>query len=202
MNEISITTVVHFHSSYPKRDVVRSIKLLREEHDQILRFLDLLERASIELQNSDPGTDGFKRWAVDFIVNYADHNHHGKEEDCLFPLLEQRGIPNQGGPIGMMLHEHSTGRQWVQRMRDTVEHNEAMNLEFANAAAKYVELLRQHIGKENDILYPMGMQAMNEEDDAHLLSQFNLASARDAPSPPNESYLWELDEWEKKFNRA
>tara|TARA_Y100000310_G_scaffold229967_1_gene232391 strand:- start:1057 stop:1578 length:522 start_codon:yes stop_codon:yes gene_type:complete len=171
-----------------------------EEHDQILRFLDLLERTRVELRNSGPATDGFKQWAVDFIVDYADRSHHSKEEDCLFPLLEQRGIPNQGGPIGMMLHEHNTGRQWVQRMRDAVGQSEAMDLEFADAAAKYIALLRQHIAKENEILYPMGMQAMNEEDDTHLLSQFNLASAKNAPGLPNESFIWELDEWEKKLN--
>ena len=37
-----------------------------------------------------------------------------------FPVLKQRGIPEQGGPIGVMLHEHGLGRDCVGRMREAI----------------------------------------------------------------------------------
>ena len=47
---------------------------------------------------------------------YADRQHHGKEEDLLFPELEEKGLPRNGGPVGMMLMEHRFGRSHIARM--------------------------------------------------------------------------------------
>ena len=57
----------------------------------------------------------------EFFRLFADQCHHGKEEELLFPLLEQKGIPRTGGPIGVTLHEHEEGRALVRQMGDAVE---------------------------------------------------------------------------------
>lgn len=46
---------------------------------------------------------------VGFPQTFADKCHHGKEERSLFPALVFAGIPKENGPIGVMLHEHTTG---------------------------------------------------------------------------------------------
>ena len=54
---------------------------------------------------------------MEFIATFADHNHHGKEEDILFPAMEKAGFPRDGGPVGVMLMEHTQGREYVGAMR-------------------------------------------------------------------------------------
>ena len=39
--------------------------------------------------------------------------HHGKEEEILFPLLEKKGIPADGGSLGVMLMEHGRARALI-----------------------------------------------------------------------------------------
>ena len=71
-------------------------------------------------KGQDIPKDFFPR-AVDFIRNFADRTHHGKEEDNLFPALEQHGMPRQGGPVGVMLDEHDQGRGLVSTLKARAE---------------------------------------------------------------------------------
>jgi hypothetical protein len=78
----------------------------------------LLEKAVARLDAGQSLPEGFPEWAPRFFQQFADQCHHAKEEDVFFPVLKQRGIPEQGGPIGVMLHEHDLGRDCVGRMRE------------------------------------------------------------------------------------
>jgi len=44
---------------------------------------------------------------IGFLKEFADKCHHGKEEGLLFPALIQAGLPEKGGPIGVMLADHA-----------------------------------------------------------------------------------------------
>ena len=77
--------------------------VLRDEHRLILQVIDVLE----SLLNSGAADGEYDFDALDrctsFFRLFADACHHGKEEDLLFPELEAKGIPREGGPIGVML---------------------------------------------------------------------------------------------------
>ena len=75
------------------------------EHDIIERGLAVLAIAVGRIDSGQPIPHEFPKWAPGFFAQFADKCHHAKEEDVFFPLLKQRGIPEQGGPIGVMLHE-------------------------------------------------------------------------------------------------
>jgi hemerythrin-like domain-containing protein len=91
---------------------------------------------------------------LDFLKIFADKCHHGKEEDILFPALEAAGMPREGGPIGVMLHEHTLGRGLIRDM-DAALAGSAGPRAFVAPALDYIELLTQHIAKENNVLFPM-----------------------------------------------
>lgn len=94
---------------------------LKDEHKVILRMLKILEKAAQNLEEGkEVKPEGFKK-AVDFIRNFADRCHHGKEEDTLFPMMEKYGIPREGGPLGVMLYEHTLGRNYVKGMAEALE---------------------------------------------------------------------------------
>lgn len=89
---------------------------LKHEHVMIERVLQLLEQSVRLLQSHESLPVGLQAWTLDFLRRFADGCHHDKEEQVLFPLLEERGIIRNGGPIGVMLREHELGRACVRRM--------------------------------------------------------------------------------------
>lgn len=133
------------------------IQELMDEHRVIERVLGALEAAArkeVPLR--------FYERAIDFIANYADGRHHGKEEERLFPLLERKGIPREGGPIGVMCAEHEIGRGHVARMRERLAAKDREGLRRESLA--YAALLRDHIQKEDHVLFPMGRAHLSDGD--------------------------------------
>src|SRR5215470_16838415 len=151
---------------------MKSVERLKAEHDLIERGLTLLEKAVARIDAGQPLPEGFPEWAPRFFQQFADQCHHAKEEDVFFPVLKQRGIPEQGGPIGVMLHEHALGRDCVGRMREAGRAQPFDARTFADAARQYVPLLRQHILKENTVLFLMAERVMSDADDADVAARF------------------------------
>ena len=50
---------------------------------------------------------------VDFTRNFTDGDHHTKEEDLLFPLLEERSA-SASGTISVLLSEHEAARECIR----------------------------------------------------------------------------------------
>ena len=89
---------------------------LRSEHNHILAMIACLRAACAATEKGASFDAETFRKGVDFIRNYADAWHHAKEEDLLFPALEEEGMPRDGGPIAVMLHEHTLGRTYVRQV--------------------------------------------------------------------------------------
>lgn len=149
--------------------------VLMAEHRVIERVLTALER-KIEELGDGPFPRQFFEQALDFFANFADRCHHGKEEERLFPLLKQRGIPEHGGPIGVMLDEHQTGRAHLAAIRsnlDAAERGDAAAVAaIRTEASGYIRLLRQHIQKEDNILFAMARQVLTPDDVERLQREF------------------------------
>ncbi|MEW5720433.1 MAG: hemerythrin domain-containing protein [Chloroflexota bacterium] len=139
--------------------------------------------------------------AVGFFRNFADKCHHGKEEDELFPALEQRGMPKRGGPIGVMLAEHDQGRAFVRGMSDAADQYAKGDQTAAPALVQntlgYVNLLRQHIAKENDVLFPMADHILADADQAKLFDAFEQIEATRTGPGEHERYHAMIAEYQK-----
>ncbi|NOY58855.1 MAG: hypothetical protein GXO75_07960, partial [Calditrichaeota bacterium] len=96
-------------------------ELLVAEHDVIERMLKVLTEAANRLQKGQVVAPDIFVKAADFIQNFADRCHHAKEEDVLFKLMGERGVPTQGGPIAVMLIEHDQGRGYRRGLADAAE---------------------------------------------------------------------------------
>lgn len=176
---------------------------LKEEHRIIERMLAVLEATAAKAKaGQEPQPDFFPK-VVDFIRNFADRCHHGKEEDNLFPAMEKRGIPKQGGPIGVMLLEHDQGRAYVRGMDEAGQRfasgdKTALKTAIENALA-YAELLRQHIDKEDNILYQMADQALTPADQQGLLSKFEQVERERIGPGKHEAYLKLIEDLERQL---
>jgi len=170
---------------HDKNATVRTI--LMDEHRVIERVLDSIER----MLDDNVIDREFTLGAVDFIRNFADGCHHAKEEDHLFPALERVGVPREGGPVGCMLHEHELGRSLVGLMTSSLDAAVAGRPDavdaFRRAAIGYVSLLRQHIQKEDNILFVMAERALDCERKRELIVGFERSE--EVTPGKHEKYL-------------
>lgn len=152
-------------------------KQLRDEHEGILIMLSVLEKICIEIQNGRVTDYDHPAKIVDFLRTFADKCHHGKEEELLFPALADAGVPVNGGPIGVMLSEHTQGRAYIKAMADVLvklHENDADAREtFVKAALGYVTLLRDHIAKENNVLFVMAENRLTADEHEKLAVGFD-----------------------------
>ena len=164
--------------------------ILSDEHRVIERVLAVVERLAAE-----PAGTALDKWrlALEFFREFADGCHHVKEEKVLFPALEEHGIPVEGGPLGMMLAEHEQGREHVRSMVAALNQLQAgkaaAHESLVTHAASYTTLLREHIQKEDDILFRMADEVVPESDQKELLKRFEAHEAEEMGGVAHDRYL-------------
>ncbi len=182
------------------RRVVNPTEILKSEHRGIERMLAVAEKASLRLATGKEVSPQVFVTMVDFLRHFADKCHHGKEETELFPAMEKAGIPRQGGPIGIMLMEHEQGRAFIRSMADAAERyakgDAAAKAPLSAAVTGYVELLRNHIYKEDNILFPMADSVLPAREQTRLLSAFEHIEANVMGPGVHERYHAMLDEFD------
>lgn len=173
-------------------------QVLKEEHRVIERVLDAMERAA----SADHVDEEFVNKALDFVRNFSDGCHHAKEENLFFPALEAAGIPRENGPIGVMLMEHEQGRRLValiaENVRPAAQGEAKPTAALRLALSEFVALLRGHIDKEENILFAMGDQVLNSEQQQRLMEEFGHAESCSGDPGKHQRYLAladELSQW-------
>jgi len=155
---------------------------LVEEHRLIKRMLSLLERNAPLTAAGRYGNYRFYLDGVDFIRNYADRFHHAKEEEVLFAALVANSMPRENSPVAAMLLEHDQGRAYVRAMEEATVQASAgtagQDRVIADNALAYAELLREHIAKEDDILYPLAERLIPEARREAILDGYREADGK------------------------
>ena len=173
--------------------------ILVEEHKIILVVIDVLEKIAKEAKlDKDDAL-----LVIDFIKNFADKCHHSKEEDILFGYMEAHGFPQDGGPTGVMLMEHKEGRRFVGGMSSSLEEavmGDKDSIEnFVSNAHGYINLLKQHIQKENDCLYPMADDAIPADVADEILEKY-LSVEKEAGGKRHKVYFEKAKKLADKYN--
>ena len=164
-----------------KKDITLA---LINEHQLILRMIALLERNALLTAEG-----GYTNWqfyldGIDFIRNYADRFHHAKEEDVLFDALVKNGMPRDNSPVAAMLMEHDQGRAFVKAMETAVlgllAGQTGKEQAISENALAYAALLREHIAKEDDSLYPLAERVIPDAMRDDIVARYNAAELNTA----------------------
>lgn len=184
-----------------KRDITLT---LVQEHRLILRMLAILERkAELTARGADEDYR-FYLEAVDFIRNFADRFHHAKEEDVLFEALVNNGMPRANSPVAAMLLEHDQGRTFVKALEEAATEalagQSGRDREIADNALGYLNLLREHISREDGILYPLAERVIPEGVRDAIIAGYRQAEER-TPAGFEERYLKIVAQYEAEFEK-
>ncbi len=172
---------------------MQATDILMDEHRVIEGLLDALESAAQAAERGQPVRPGFFVESADFIRGFADGCHHRKEEGILFTAMSESGVPVEDGPIGVMLAEHELGRRHTREMRAAAERwqvgEAAARRATAASALSYVALLRQHIQKEDGMLFPLAARAIPADRQESLAGQFEQVEHEETGAGVHEKYL-------------
>ncbi len=139
---------------------------LRKEHDKVLKILDSLESS---LNKKD-----IKQSKKTINLLQKEFNKHSlnKEEKVLFLEIE-KFMPRDGGPTGMMIIEHQDLTESIESFKQTD------NFENLNEIGNHiVNLLREHIDKENNMLFMMADMHLDDKQKKIILKKFKEIDLR------------------------
>jgi hypothetical protein len=144
------------------------IDILRAEHNAVLEFLDRLSELVDRIQGrqgAGPDAETLDRLReVTALLVEAD-KHHRREEEALFPVMQEDGM---AGPTWVMQVEHKALRAQVERLTELLAEPGALSPQEVSRglveAGKYVaSVLREHIAKEEALVYPAALYGLKPE---------------------------------------
>ncbi|MBS3160045.1 hemerythrin domain-containing protein [Candidatus Woesearchaeota archaeon] len=155
-----------------------ALKILIKEHENILIVVERLEKELKELKNKEIDTDFFEK-IIKFIRGYADKFHHAKEEDILFKEFNK--CAEEGcvhcNPVEQMLFEHDEGRKNLKLIEAGLK--EKNKTKLIEGVKGYISIIKEHIFKEDNILYPMADSAFSTNTKNKILSKFKLIEQKE-----------------------
>lgn len=183
---------------------MNSIELMVEEHKNINRMLKVVRSACYKvLQGEDICFDDFDKM-IDFIKNYADVHHHGKEEKFLFKeMVEHLGRMGTNLVTHGMLVEHDWGRLFISELKEALERVKAgddeSKLDVIANAVGYANHLARHIDKEDAVVYTFAERQLTDEIMDRVNKQTEIFEEEAKEQGTQENYMRLLVELEQKF---
>ncbi len=89
--------------------------------------------------------------------------------------MAENGFPLEGGPISVMLLEHEQGRKLTRAMHEAtlkLVDDPAARVAVIENALGYAALMKQHIMKETNVLFPMADRLIPAKDQEKMTESF------------------------------
>lgn len=175
------------------------------EHENIRRMLKVARNLSYRvLTNGNYDIDDLPR-IIDFVRNYADKHHHGKEEDILFETMskEIERLAKSGAITGMYI-EHDNGRLYMTNLEKAVEElksgNDEARLDVIANLIYYSDLLDRHIEKETTAMYRFAETQLSDESKKYVEDEAMAIEDKATAHGVQDKYVKLLEELEGKYS--
>lgn len=144
------------------------IELMMDEHKNIKRMLTIIRKVCYRIiKNETVQYEDFTKM-IDFVRNYADKHHHGKEESLLFnKMMQEMGSTAVTLIRHGMLVEHDLGRLHMQELEAAVKRvlagEDESRLDVIANAISYTHLLHRHIDKEDAVVFSYAQRNLSKK---------------------------------------
>jgi hemerythrin-like domain-containing protein len=138
---------------------------IQSDHVAMSIVLDAMEKRAHEILKTD-NVDYFRIGQIlDFLHNYTDNLHYAKEERILFPAVADVSKPWITKIINKLIVEHALARNYIieidRQLRACLDGDSDALQVLASFILKYVELEKNHIKVEDEIVMPLFKRLMN-----------------------------------------
>ncbi|HXX06506.1 MAG TPA: hemerythrin domain-containing protein [Pseudolabrys sp.] len=157
--------------------MTRLIEILLDEHRNIEKLLLVLEQELSVFDHTESPDYEILQAIVEYFLEYPESYHHPKE-DIIFEKLKLRD-PTAVATVGNVEAEHQLETERLHRFAQAVDAilagREYPRQNFHNVVREFIDHQRQHMHKEEEILYPATLKSLRAEDwaeiDARLTSR-------------------------------
>lgn len=179
------------------------IELMVEEHVHIKRMLAVIRKYCYRILKGEQVQYEDFFTLIDFVRNYADKHHHGKEETMLFNrMVEELGPVAEKLVKHGMLVEHDIGRLHMQDLEAAVkrvlEGDDEARLDVIANAVSYTHLLHRHIQKEDDVVYKFAGSKLDPATLDRLNKECERYEQDEQAKAVRRKYLAMIDEFEAR----
>jgi hemerythrin-like domain-containing protein len=165
---------------------------LKREHQAINEALNIMSKIADDIKAEKVFYTKDIDSIVDFLIVFWYNCHNQKEEQVFYPALIKAGIKTDDESIGDISHEHSMGRIYIREMAHSIENCKIGNTfsceRLADNLNNYVNLLRFHIQKEEEILFPRANDTLTEENLREISVQFEVIEKQTVGHSVHEQY--------------
>jgi len=189
---------------YEKENDMNSIDIMVEEHKNVKRMLVVIRKLCYKIIKSDEiNYEDFYK-VIDFVRNYADKHHHGKEETMLFNrMTEELGAAAQKLVNQGMLVEHDLGRLYMRQLEVAVgkvlEGDDEARVDVIGNAMSYENLLNRHIDKEDNVVYKYAQNNLSKATIEKIEEECEVFEKTPESNAARKKYLKMLADMEEKL---
>jgi hemerythrin-like domain-containing protein len=175
---------------------------LNSEHKDILELLGIMSRISKNIISNEVFYTSDIEEIIDFLKHFIEKSHHKKEE-IFYPILS--GVDNlkDKEELSVMLYEHVLSRNYLKDINSCVINckigNSFSQDLLAESMMKYVVLIKNHINKEEKIIFPMADKILNETQQREVFSQFEKIEHKIVEHDFHGHYHRLLDKLKSKY---
>lgn len=166
---------------------------LKREHEAIKAALNIMSRIADDIKAKRVFYTTDIDSIVDFLIVFWYNCHNQKEEQVFYPALIRAGIKTDDESIGDISHEHSMGRIYIREMCYSIENCKIGNSfsceRLVDSLTNYVNLLRFHIQKEEEVLFAKADNVLTEENLREISNQFEAIEEQTIGHSVHEHYF-------------
>jgi len=167
--------------------------ILKTEHVILERVLVTLDLAAVGAAHQKEVRPGFFIDAYGFVLDFTEGYHFKKEEEVLFKLLIDHGLPVEGGELGSLIEDHQQSHRYIRAMLDAAklweEGDREARAEVIWATSGYTSLLHTHITRENNVLFNLVAQETSKAEQAQMAEEFEKINLLVSGENLHEKYL-------------
>lgn len=155
--------------------MTHAIMMIRREHQNMTRLLDLLDRQIDLFENAIPPDYDLVKEIVEYFLTFPDLYHHPKE-DLVFRKLKRRA-PKLADELFDLEAEHESVSERLRTFSRAVI-NVMLEIEmprdnFVKLAREFINGERKHMAFEETHFFPLAVETLTDDDWSDLNSVFS-----------------------------
>ena len=175
---------------------------LKSEHNDIKELLNIMSKIAVNIKSKDVFYTSDVEDIIDFLKFFIEKSHHGKEE-VFYPALEFAGIPKEAESLSVMMYEHSLAKNYLKDINSCVVNckigNSFSGEMLADSLTNYVALIKNHIQKEEEIIFPLADTELSPEKQIEIAEEFERIEEKIIHHGFHEHYNKLLKELQIKY---
>jgi hemerythrin-like domain-containing protein len=170
----------------------RPTETLQKEHKICYLVVAAARRRSTLVRGGDEFHPDNVIQLVDFL-QYFDVCHDHKEDDLLFAKLAERGMSTGTGVLAEMMQDHDELRTRLEAIGDGLPRARSGDrraiLQLLDKIDTYLQLLEDHMHKEDEVLFPMAEHVLTHRDLEELARAYESVESQEILEGVHEKYF-------------